>query len=140
MPSILQGRNRPLKPPPMPAANPRLPSPTGNAPGDITSRLTSHDDGTHTVEDEDGNQTKHDHIGHALMKLAGKHSEGMHHHVHHDGMGGNFKTHTSEHGGEPEGQDHDNLESVKSGLSQFFNEGTGSDMGQGPSGDRGKDY
>lgn len=145
MPSILQGRNRPpqreMKPAPMPAANPHLPSPTGNAPGEAISKLISNGDGTHAIEHEDGSQTQHPHIGHALMTLAGKHSDGMHHHVHHDGMGGKFTAHTSEHGGDAEGpHEHDNVESVKSGLANFFNENTGSDQGASPSADRGKDY
>ena len=63
---------------------------------------------------------------HALMHLAGKHSEGMHHHTHSDGMGGGHTVHTSEHGGEPEGpHDHKNLESVKQGMDHFFNEEKG---------------
>ena len=91
--------------------------------GEQRSTLVSHGDGTHHIEHEDGNQSEHGHIGHALMALASKHSEGMHHHTHSDGMGGGHTVHKSEHGGEPEGpEEHENLESVKNGMDQFFNE------------------
>lgn len=121
MPSILQGRDRQ-------AARPAPQHESGAAPpqhmgGEASSHLISHGDGTHSIQHEDGSQTDHPHIGHALMALAGKHSDGMHYHVHHDGMGGGHTVHTSEHGGEPEGpHDHENLESVKHGLDTFFGE------------------
>ncbi len=124
MPSILQGG---AKPAPMAApADEHTPMPESGGGGESRSTLVSHGDGTHHIEHEDGNQSEHPHIGHALMHLAGKHSEGMHHHTHSDGMGGGHTVHTSEHGGEPEGpHDHENLESVKQGMDQFFNEEKG---------------
>lgn len=112
--------------------------------GETRSTLVSHSDGSHHIEHEDGSTTDHPHIGHALMHMAGKHSDGMHHHTHHDGMGGNFTTHHAAHGGEPEGpHDHENLESVKDGLNQFFGEEEKEgDWGgkDGESGSEGKDY
>ncbi len=120
MPSMLQGRDRPeSKGMEEPVGEQQ---PAGDA-GDSRSTLVSHGDGTHHIEHEDGTQTDHGHIGHALMHLAGKHSEGQHHHTHSDGMGGGHTVHTSSHGEEPEGpHDHENLESVKNGMDQFFNE------------------
>ena len=66
------------KMPPMPKAEPA-------AGGDHTE-LHDHGDGTfHTVVD--GQETQHDHIGHAVPHIAGHHApEGKHTHVmHHDG-------------------------------------------------------
>jgi|SRR5579872_54604 len=145
MPSILQGGGKPK--PAMPAEHQASePMPQAGGGGEQRSTLVSHGDGTHHIEHEDGNRTDHEHIGHALMHLAGKHSEGMHHHVHHDGMGGGHTVHTAAHGGEPEGpHDHENLESVKDGLNEFFNEEQNesdwSDKGDKTQGkDGGKDY
>ncbi len=121
MASILQGRDRPAPAVSHDEQSPGL-MPHGDG-GEQRSTLVSHGDGTHRIEHEDGSQTDHEHIGHALMHLAGKHSEGMHHHTHSDGMGGGHTVHTAAHGGEPEGpHDHENLESVKDGMDQFFNE------------------
>lgn len=118
MPSILQGGAKPA--PVMPETNE---SPMHEGGGEQRSTLVSHGDGSHHIEHEDGTQTDHPHIGHALMHLAGKHSEGMHHHTHSDGMGGGHTVHTAAHGGEPEGpHEHDNLDSVKHGMDEFFNE------------------
>ncbi len=121
MASILQGG---AKPAPMaaPGGEHAAPMHDGSG-GSERSTLVSHGDGSHHIEHEDGSQTEHPHIGHALMHMAGKHSEGMHHHTHSDGMGGGHTVHTAAHGGEPEGpHDHENLESVKDGMDQFFNE------------------
>ena len=145
MPSILQGRDRGKTP--TPPAEHRPPEMVGGehaGEGEMHSHLVSHGDGTHHIEHEDGSRTEHGHIGHALMHLAGKHSDGMHHHTHSDGMGGGHTVHTAAHGGEPEGpHDHENLESVKDGLSKFFgeeeHEGDWGDDGKGkPDGE--KDY
>ena len=122
MPSILQGGKRPTAPAPKTApADEHMPMHDGGT--EATSHLISHGDGTHTIQHEDGSETQHPHIGHALMALGSRHSGGMHHHTHHDGMGGGFTTHHAAHGGEPEGpHEHENLDSVKDGMSQFFGE------------------
>lgn len=146
MPSILQGRDR--KPPMSAPADEHMPEHEmdGGDGGEMRSTLVSRGDGTHHIEHEDGSMSEHPHIGHALMHLAGKHSDGKHHHTHSDGMGGGHTVHTSEHGGEPEGpHDHENLESVKKGMDQFFNEEENeSDWGEGKEagkdGKEGKDY
>jgi len=119
MPSILQGGGKPA--PPMPQHG-GAPMPEGGGGGEMRSTLVSHGDGTHHIEHEDGQQSEHPHIGHALMAMAGKHSDGKHLHTHSDGMGGGHTVHTSEHGGEPEGSEHENVESVKDHMSQFFDD------------------
>jgi hypothetical protein len=131
MPSILQGgaKPAPMAPPSSQGISDihggQKPAPVG---GEARSTLVSHGDGTHHIEHEDGSQTDHGHIGHALMAMAGKHSEGMHHHTHSDGMGGGHTVHTAAHGGEPEGpQEHENMDSVKSGMDDFFGEDSGSE-------------
>ena len=128
MPSILQGGGKPA--PMAPPHEGGMPMQEGGGGGEQRSTLVSHGDGTHHIEHEDGNQTEHPHIGHALMAMAGKHSEGLHHHTHSDGMGGGHTVHKSEHGGEPEGEEHPDLESVKQGMDQFFNEEGGEESGE----------
>jgi len=111
--------------------------------GEATSHLISHGDGTHTTQHKDGSETHHEHIGHALMHLGAKHEGGMHHHTHHDGMGGGYTTHHAAHGGEPEGpHEHENLDSVRDGMSQFFGEEgrEGSSGGKQSDGESEKDY
>ncbi len=123
MASILQGgKGGATMPVHEPAADEHMPQGGGDG-GEAHSHLVSHGDGTHHIEHEDGTQTDHPHIGHALMHLAGKHSEGMHHHTHSDGLGGGHTTHTSEHGGEPEGpHEHPDAEGAAEHLKQFFGE------------------
>jgi hypothetical protein len=130
MASILQGGGKPKPMAPPASGGEHMQVPGGGAPaGEQRSTLVSHGDGTHHIEHEDGSQTDHEHIGHALMQMAGKHSEGMHHHTHSDGMGGGHTVHTAAHGGEPDGpQEHDSMDSVKSGMDQFF----GGDGGDEP--------
>jgi hypothetical protein len=53
----------------------------------MSTTLHDHGDGTFHTESADGMREEHPHIGHALMHIAGKHSEGMHHHAHNDGAG-----------------------------------------------------
>ncbi len=121
MPSILQGGGKPMESAP---ADQHAPMPEeGGGGGEMRSTLVSRGDGTHHIEHEDGNMTEHPHIGHALMSMAGKHSEGKHYHAHSDGMGGDRVVHTSEHGGEPEGP-HDQ------GIDEFFNEDGGDEGGE----------
>ena len=121
MSSILQGRDREAKRPGTSDAPDEHQSMHDSGTGETHSHLVSHGDGTHHIEHEDGSRTDHEHIGHALMHLAGKHSEGMHHHTHHDGMGGGHTVHKASHGGEAEGpEEHENLESVKDGMDDFF--------------------
>jgi hypothetical protein len=89
--------------------------------GESRSTLVSRGDGTHQIEHEDGSTTDHPHIGHALMHLAGKHSDGVHHHAHSDGMGGGVTTHHSSHGGEPEGpNEHENAESAATEMKELM--------------------
>lgn len=148
MPSILQGRGKESKPMPShAAADEHMPEHTGNT-GETRSHLVSRGDGSHSIEHEDGSVTEHPHIGHALMHLAAKHSEGMHHHTHSDGMGGGHTVHTAAHGEGPGHSeehgphDHENLESVKSGMDQFFNEeeNEGSEDGKDGEASDGKDW
>ncbi len=121
MPSILQGGGKPMESAP---ADQRLHQPEqGGGGGEMRSTLVSGGDGSHRIEHEDGNVTEHPHIGHALMSMAGKHSEGKHYHAHSDGMGGDRVVHTSEHGGEAEGP-HDQ------GIDEFFNEDGGEESGE----------
>lgn len=149
MASILQGRT----PERGPAVDARSAPAGEHAPeggGVAHSHLVSHGDGTHHIEHEDGSQTEHPHIGHALMHLASKHSEGMHHHTHSDGMGGGHTVHTAAHGEGPAHSEehgpheHENLESVKNGMDQFFGEeeqeGEGGGERDGEKTSEGKDY
>ena len=68
MPSILQGgaKPAPMKPEAEPAGD-GMPMHQGGGDG-ARSTLVSHGDGTHHIEHEDGTQTEHEHIGHALMQ------------------------------------------------------------------------
>lgn len=121
MPSILQGRNRESKPAPKEApADEHMPADDEQQDSGMSSKLSGNDDGSYSIEDENGQKTEHPHIGHALMHMAGKHSGGLHHHTHHDGM--SHTVHTSAHGGEPESAEHDDLESVKGGMDSLFAE------------------
>ena len=120
MPSILQGgaKPAPMKSEPTGGA---MPQGDGDGGGEQRSTLVSRGDGSHSIEHEDGTQTDHPHIGHALMHLAGKHSDGKHHHAHSDGMGGPVTTHKSEHGGEPEGpNEHENAESAAEEMKEMM--------------------
>lgn len=142
MASILQGGKRPMPAQPAPAEEHEPMH--GGGEGESRSTLVSHGDGTHHIEHEDGSQTDHEHIGHALMHLAGKHSDGLHHHAHSDGMGGGITSHTSEHGGEPEGPtEHANVHELHQHLNKFFNEEEAEpEEGGGSEGtsEKGKDY
>jgi hypothetical protein len=83
--------------------------------------LHDHGDGTFHTEGHDGERVDHPHIGHALMHMAAKHSDGKHMHVHHDG-----EQLTSHHVGEDKEvqgpHDHENLEALKDHMDQFFDE------------------
>jgi hypothetical protein len=121
MPSILQGGPRHGS-----SAAPNMHNPEHDKnTGETGDRIIhDHGDGTyHSTDGEGGDHTEHPHIGHLLMHIAAKHSDGMHHHTHNDGMSEEHTSHQVAHGGEVEGpHDHENLESVKHGMDQFFNE------------------
>jgi hypothetical protein len=98
-------------------AKPAGPGMGGGAPGNSAGHTTLHDhgDGTFHTEGADGQREEHPHIGHALMHMAGAHSDGIHHHAHHDGMGGSITSHhhdgmqvhgPHEHGSSDEAADH----------------------------------
>ena len=76
-----------------------------------------------------------EHIGHKLMTEAAAHPDGgKHMHVHHDGA--KFTTHHVGEDGEVQGpHDHENLESLKDHMAQFFDEeeheGEGKQYGAG---------
>ncbi len=83
--------------------------------GGMHTTLHDHGDGTFHTESHDGMREEHPHIGHALMHMAGMHSEGIHHHAHHDGAGITSHHHTGgpegvsgphEHGSTEEAMDH----------------------------------
>lgn len=91
-------------------------------PGGQTT-ITHHEDGSHSVQHADGEQTgPHANLHEAMAHVAQHSGDGMHHFTHHDGMGGGHKTHQTAHGGDVAAHDHDNLESVKQGMDQFFGE------------------
>ena len=88
--------------------------------------MTHNEDGSHSVQHADGEQTgPHASLHEAMAHIAQHSGDGMHHFTHHDGMGGEHKTHTTAHGGDVEAHDHENLESVKHGMDTFFNEEEG---------------
>src|SRR5579863_8650964 len=138
MPSVLQGGKRPM--PAQPAGSvpdEAMPVHSG-ADGEARSTLVSHADGTHHIEHEDGSTTEHGHIGHALMHLASKHS---------DGMGGGITTHHASHGGEPEGpNEHDNADGAAEEMKQVHGGGEddgedwGGKDGKEETSEKGKDY
>lgn len=103
------------------------PKPKGEEPGgekESASHTTLHEhgDGTYHTEGHDGERTEHPHIGHALMHMAAKHSEGKHMHVH-EGEDGEHTTHHVGEDGKVEGpHDHENIEAVKEHLGKFFDE------------------
>ena len=86
--------------------------------------VTIHHDGQqYHAQHADGETTQHEHLHGAMAEAGSKHMGGMHHMTHHDGMGGGMTTHHAQHGEPAEGpHDHENLESVKQGMDQFFNE------------------
>lgn len=89
--------------------------------GHEVHEITDHKDGTYSSH-MGGEEVEHpDHMH--LMAHIGHHLTGgdKHHITHHDGM--SHKTHGIHESGEhEETHDHENLESVKQGLDQFFNE------------------
>jgi hypothetical protein len=87
---------------PMSAPKPEMPEMSEGTDGASHTTLHDHGDGTFHTEGHDGAQEQHPHIGHALMHMAAKHSEGKHMHVHHDGMSMTSHHHMGE-GGKPEG-------------------------------------
>jgi hypothetical protein len=109
----------------MPMPDRPKPPAIGKAVGDASvSHTTLHDhgDGTFHLEHEDGSSTESPHIGHALMSMASKHSDGMHMHVHQHPTEG-LKTHHVGDDGQVQGpHDHANIEALKDHLGKFFNE------------------
>lgn len=83
--------------------------------------LHDHGDGSFHTESSDGERTEHPAIGHALMHLAAKHSDGKHMHVHHDGLEA-VSHHVAEDGQVEGPHDHANIEALKDHLGKFFDE------------------
>lgn len=93
--------------------------------GETAKHTTLHDhgDGTFHSEGSDGEKVEHPSIGHAMMHMASKHSDGKHMHIHSDGMGGGHTSHQVSDGGKPEGpHDHENIEALKDHMGKFLNE------------------
>lgn len=89
--------------------------------------LHAHGDGTyHTVSDNYGpygsGRKEHPSIGHALMHIAKRHSEGDHFHIHATDDGKLTTHHVSE-GERVQGpHDHKNLRALKQSLTKFLDE------------------
>lgn len=75
---------------PKPAPMSAKPSDSEAKPESGGDSTTLHDHGDGTFHTDPGGE-QHQHIGHALMHMAGKHSTGKHFHAHHDG--GHVTTH-----------------------------------------------
>jgi hypothetical protein len=87
--------------------------------------LHAHGDGTyHTTSGPfgDGKRTEHPSIGHALMHIAQKHSEGDHFHAHATDDG--VTTHSVLEGGKVQGpEEHPTVRGLKRSLSDFLDSG-----------------
>jgi hypothetical protein len=83
--------------------------------------LHDHGDGTFHTEHEDGSVVEHPAIGHALMHMAAKHSDGLHFHAHHHPVDG-IKSHQVGDDGHVEAHDHQNIEDLKDSMGRFLNE------------------
>jgi hypothetical protein len=94
--------------------------------GEGSKRTTLHDhgDGSYHTETEGGEKTEHPHIGHALMHMAGRHSEGKHVHAH-QGEDGELTSHQTSGGGAEGPHDHENIEALKEHMGQFLDEEAG---------------
>lgn len=84
--------------------------------------LHAHGDGTyHTMGGGmfgDGKRTEHGSIGHALMHIASKHSEGDHMHIHATDDG--LTTHRAMEGGKVQGpQEHKTVRDLKNAVGRF---------------------
>lgn len=121
----------PMKPAPADAHEPQ----GDGGGGEMRSTLVS-SGGAHHIEHEDGSMTEHPHIGHALMHMAGKHSDGVHHHIHHDGMGGGAMVHSNEHGQEGDSEEQDDCPMCGS---EMEDKGSGGEEKDGKTSE-GKDY
>jgi hypothetical protein len=112
--------------PPMATPQASGPTPTATGPGmegGVHTTLHDHGDGTFHTEGHDGSREEHPHIGHALVHMGAKHSEGVHMHVHHDGMGMTSHHHMGG-GGQPEGpHEHASADEAADHMKMVMGEG-----------------
>lgn len=86
---------------------------------------TLHDHGDGTFHTEPGGE-QHQHIGHALMHMAGKHSTGKHFHAHHDG--GHMTTHHNSDGQTEGPNEHGSSDEAAEEMKGVMGDGGMSDM------------
>jgi hypothetical protein len=80
----------------MPLGKPYVGGPDGQKEREPLSRIHHHEDGTHTIEDENGEVTgPHAHLHEAFAEIASEHGTGKSHFAHHEPYGGQYSTHES---------------------------------------------
>lgn len=99
--------------------------------GMAQTTLHDHGDGTFHTESHDGERMEHPHIGHALMHLAAKHSEGKHMHIHQDGEA--LTSHHVDESGDVEGpHEHATPEELQQHVGDVMTEADPQDAGAEP--------
>jgi hypothetical protein len=98
--------------------------------GKASTTLHDHGDGSYHTEGSDGEKVEHPDIGHALMHMAGKHSDGEHMHAH-KGEDGSLTSHQVGEDKQVQGpHNHENIEALKDHMGKFLNEEEGEWKGQ----------
>jgi hypothetical protein len=105
----------------------------GGKPGGDGHVVTIHHDGSqYHAQHSDGETTQHEHLHGAMAEAGSRHMGGVHHMMHHDGMGGPMVTHHAAHGESAEGpNEHPDMESVKAEMDEMNDDGQG-EMRPGP--------
>ena len=99
----------------------------GGKPGGEGHIATIHEQGgTFHVQHGDGSESEHEHLHGAMAEAGSRHMGGVHHMMHHDGMGGPMVTHHAAHGESAEGpNEHESTDSVKAEMDDMNDDGQG---------------